>query len=355
MRNRSLIRRDTTPALLVIILSLNLVTSFVFVHHCSTTTAATATTSNVYPYPLLGLHASSNVNTNVEISSTQQTRKKYHHKSRSTTKRVNKVNDNIERQIVKLGRSGRTYEALDLYHKEIQVRPTVKLMNLAIDCCARARPTQLNTALQIFKEGTRGSSSLQLQPNVFTFGALMSACARARDASRALKLLDIMESGYKVKPNVVVYGTVMSACERSNPVRYTTVLELLQRAIDDETVTTSTILFNTAMSACSRAGHYQQAIKLINEMEQKYGVSPDEVSYATIMAACERCGEWHEVLHYADLCEESFNLDGVACSSALKACQQLALAERAIGYLDRMKHLKGKNVDQRLTQGWKRR
>ena len=325
------IRKEIKAIFLATVLGLNVVTSFVVHSQCF------SSGRNLLPMHVLRSSKASSVDTN----------------KRSQFKRQNNKKIDVERQIVKLGRSGKTDEALALYHKEIQVRPTVKLMNLAIDCCARARTTQLQTALKIFNEGTK--EPFNLRPNVFTFGALLSTCARARDASRALKILDIMESKYEVHPNVVVYGSAMSACERSNPVRHTKALELLQRAIDDETITTSTILFNTAMSACARAGNHQQAITLINDMEDKYGVAPDEISYATVMAACERCGQWYDVLHYADLCEETFVLDGVACSSALKACQQLALADRAISYLNKMKHLKDEDVNQRSTQGWKRR
>ena len=160
---------------------------------------------------------------------------------------------------------------------------------------------------------------------------------------------------YGVKPNAVIYGTAISACERSSPVRYSTALNLLDEACNNPTIALSPILFNTAMSACARAGEWQQAITVFNSMQSKYGIRPDEISYATVMAACERCGKWEEVLRYADLCERQFILDGVACSSALKACQRLKLSERAISYLDRMKYLQKKDINQRTTKGWKRR
>ena len=261
--------------------------------------------------------------------------------------------ESAERKIVKLGRIGKTDEALALYEEEINSNlPTTKLMNLAIDACARARPTRLTTAVKIFNEGT---VEHKLKPNVFSFGALMSTCARARNVSKALKLLSIMEEKYGVKPNAVIYGTAISACERSSPVRYSTALNLLDEACNNPTIALSPILFNTAMSACARAGEWQQAITVFNSMQSKYGVRPDEISYATVMAACERCGKWEEVLRYADLCERQFILDGVACSSALKACQRLKLSERAISYLDRMKYLQKKDINQRTTKGWKRR
>jgi pentatricopeptide repeat protein len=94
----------------------------------------------------------------------------------------------LEQEIVRLGRSGRTDDALTVYYA-IE-RPTVRLMNGAIDSCARAHSTQLEKAFGILEDGVH---RLKLEPNVFTFGALMSACARARRADRALALLVIMK------------------------------------------------------------------------------------------------------------------------------------------------------------------
>ena len=93
----------------------------------------------------------------------------------------------LERKIVELGRRGFTDEALAIYYAIPQ--PTIRLMNSAIDACARARPTRLEEAFKILK----ASPSSSIQPNVFTFGALMSACARARRGDRARALLKSME------------------------------------------------------------------------------------------------------------------------------------------------------------------
>jgi pentatricopeptide repeat protein len=94
----------------------------------------------------------------------------------------------IEQNIVRLGRSGRTDDALALY-SEIG-KPTIRLLNGAIDACSRARGTRLDKAFELLEHGVRKKN---LQPNVFTFGALMSACSRARDANKALELLRSMQ------------------------------------------------------------------------------------------------------------------------------------------------------------------
>ena len=94
----------------------------------------------------------------------------------------------IQREIVRFGKRGKTDEALALY--ETVERPTVRQMNGAIDACARARPTRLDEAFRLLDDGIQKK---HLTPNVFTFGALMSACSRARRADRALALLKAMQ------------------------------------------------------------------------------------------------------------------------------------------------------------------
>ena len=101
--------------------------------------------------------------------------------------RVTPLRD-LEEKIVKFGRAGKTDEALSLY---LGIdRPTIRLMNSAIDACSRAKPARLQQALEIFHTGVEQHG---LIPNVFTFGALMNVCNRDRNANQALELLKMMK------------------------------------------------------------------------------------------------------------------------------------------------------------------
>ena len=98
----------------------------------------------------------------------------------------------IEQQIVKLGRSGKTDEALLIYN-ELE-RPTIRLLNTAIDACSRAKPTRLEEAFEMFQTGVERYG---LKPNVFTFGVLMNACNRDRNGQKALALLTTMKVSFQ--------------------------------------------------------------------------------------------------------------------------------------------------------------
>ena len=69
--------------------------------------------------------------------------------------------------------------------------------------------------------------------------------------------------------------------------------------------------------------------------------SPDAITYGTVMAACERSSKWELVLHFANALENRIDpplqMDGIAITSALHACQQLGMGKRAVRYLEQMK------------------
>eukprot|EP00529_Nitzschia_sp_RCC80_P000233 CAMPEP_0113493024 /NCGR_PEP_ID=MMETSP0014_2-20120614/28377_1 /TAXON_ID=2857 /ORGANISM="Nitzschia sp." /LENGTH=865 /DNA_ID=CAMNT_0000386871 /DNA_START=122 /DNA_END=2719 /DNA_ORIENTATION=+ /assembly_acc=CAM_ASM_000159 len=313
-------------------------------------------------------------------------------------------NGDTGKKIVQLGRAGKTDEALSLY-QNIK-RPTIRHLNSAIDACARARPPRLLTAFKIFhgsfgeggqqqqtqrqkqeEEKTTGTvadnsngSNKNLRPNVFTFGALMNACNRARDGSRAVQLLGMMESTYNVVPNEVVYSAAISACARSKPPQTKQALQLLKEAVEERRLPMSVVGFNACISACAQASDYENAISLVARMEDasqhrsssgrsgngrntadddddgdrtnldgdddsssetKFLIpEPDEVTYGTVLAACERGQQWRTLLKYAQSMEErGLVLDGLALTSCLHACAELGLSKNALVFLEKMKSI----------------
>lgn len=295
----------------------------------------------------------------------------------------------LEREIVRLGRAGKTDAALSLYEAvwdgslpkkgdssaggKNLIAPTTRLMNAAIDACARAWPPRVEDAFDILEKamggGKAGDGAARVNPNVYTAGSLMSCCARARDADRALSLLRKMQEKYGIRPNAVVYSTAISACDRSRPPKADMALKLLREATADKTVTMGVVGFNTAISALARVGDWRRAVQLLDEMEAGGGSLlnlyrgelvatkdpllapevlkpvPDAITYGTVMAACERAEQWRQVLQFADAIDlkaksdPAFAMDGLTITSALHACQQLGLADEGLRYLEMMKGL----------------
>lgn len=133
----------------------------------------------------------------------------------------------------------------------------------------------------------------------------------------------------------------------------------MKEAVEEKELEMSVTGFNAAISACARAVDWQSAIKLLDRMEearekvlaeeeeeeeeesdmQRFLIpEPDVVTYGTILSACERGERWSLVLNYAETMQKrGLELDGLALTSCLHACQQLGLAEEALNYLEQMK------------------
>lgn len=309
------------------------------------------------------------------------------------------------------------------------IRPTTRLMNLAIDACARAPVVRQELAFDIFHSACEGGA---LSPNVFTFGSLLASCARNGDTATSLELLHELEGGetyLDVVPNGVVYSTVISACERACSLgrrikkkegvdgnnngrkMVDLALELLNNAtlalsIDEATLGSEggkkggkassgmgVVGFNAAISTMARAAQWKMAVRLLDEMLYHSSISssssdstndssasssmstlvhqlessissntlppllhvvnnkqysnkrflvpkPDEVTFGTVLAACERSEEWGELLRISRAAREyGVELDGIALTSVLHACQRLGLAGEALEYLELMKRL----------------
>jgi len=258
----------------------------------------------------------------------------------------------IERRIVKLGRRGRTDEALDLY-KALQARPVqlnIRHVNAAIDACSRSRPVRWDKALSILNESS-------ISPNVYTLGALLNACARNHDAKAALHWLHALEP--TVKPNAVCYQAAMTACARARDLQ--AALKLLNEA-ERENIVLTVVGYNVVVSAAAKLGRVDIGLRILRNMTDplQSKPQPDAITYGTLLSACESAGDWERLLSLSEeMTTEGLQLDGISWTSVLHACEQLGLADRAISSLDRMKqdlkdvrHPEGWR-DRRQTAGWK--
>ncbi|GKY91489.1 hypothetical protein MPSEU_000121100 [Mayamaea pseudoterrestris] len=252
----------------------------------------------------------------------------------------------LDRQIVNLGRKGKIDVALDLLQSIAQ--PTIRQVNAAMDACGRAKPVRLETALQLLHQYCRvnqananatstttissSSSSLQrLQPNVYTFGALMSVCARAKNVNQAMRLFEVMQS-CNVTPNGVVYNAAISACASCRQPQLA--MELLQQA-KHQNVSLSVVGYNAAIYAA--AEDCTMALHLLNHM-RTHGPAPDAVTYGTVLAALEKSQQWQLVVNMAkEMKHDGFAWDGLVVTSVLHACQKLGLWQDALSYLQLMK------------------
>ena len=111
---------------------------------------------------------------------------------------------NVERQLQMYGKKDQFENVQSLYYSlydktqqpklGVQVRPSTKLMNVAIAACSSSSVT---TTLDIFHHGIQH----HICPNVYTYGALLKSCAFSHNATMALTLLHDMEVRSSIHPS----------------------------------------------------------------------------------------------------------------------------------------------------------
>uniref|UniRef100_A0A7S1C1I2 PROP1-like PPR domain-containing protein n=1 Tax=Corethron hystrix TaxID=216773 RepID=A0A7S1C1I2_9STRA len=319
----------------------------------------------------------------------------------------------LEKRIRTLARTGRAAGAIDAFSSATgialsdprenrgipseRVDVSVRLMNVAIDACARSNPVRTRDAVTIFhlctQDGAKDERSRRLfaavtgapppipgargrrrqgarttaAPNVFSFGSLLSVLSRAGQHHAALRVLRLMHADYGVAPNAVCYAAAISACDRAVAAEirrdgarsldgdapqeppanrdeeppWRMALQLLEEATSPQShrppLDMSIVGYNAVLSTLARSGRADEAETLWRTMRTR-GVVPDAISHAVLMAACERAGRWDRVLACADAMDAAgLAMDGLALSGALHACERLGNADAALVYLNRMR------------------
>jgi len=117
----------------------------------------------------------------------------------------------VNHAIVSAGRLGRTEDAIEIFRslKGLGFSPDLMSFNNVIWCAGHSGKLELSKKL--FKEML---ATTKLKPNVYTYGSLIHACAKAKNYKQALLYLDHMYE-YNIVPYQIVFTSAMEACAES--------------------------------------------------------------------------------------------------------------------------------------------
>mmetsp|Transcript_22476 Transcript_22476/g.47549 ORF Transcript_22476/g.47549 Transcript_22476/m.47549 type:complete len:595 (+) Transcript_22476:201-1985(+) len=250
-------------------------------------------------------------------------------------------------------------ETLRSMEKDYGVAPNAIVYSSAISACARSEPPKPGVALKLLKEVVEEK---KLSMSVVGFNAAISACAQASDWENAISLLGRMEdakkggrnSGFLVpEPDVVTYGTVLSACERGR--QWKLILKNAE-SMQERGLPLDGLSVMTCLHACAELGLAYEALRYLDRMKsvqpsapqtaryQRYGarqplMGPDAVAYRCAISACARGGAWREGIQ---LLEECKNVTGtpantVAYTAAITGCEYAGEWKEAFFLLDKMR------------------
>eukprot|EP00913_Durusdinium_trenchii_P031412 g29409.t1 len=151
----------------------------------------------------------------------------------------------------------------------------------------------------------------EVQPNAFSYAAVMAACRRAQDWQVALSLLDEMQVA-EVQPNQVCFNTAISCAGR-----WFMAIHLLEQMPDTLWAKSPGRAegFNAAMSLCE----WHQAMLLFEAMPQ----AEDVISFNSTISACEKGHEWPTALAlFEQMPEMQVQADLITFNSTMSALEK---------------------------------
>ena len=113
---------------------------------------------------------------------------------------------------IRAGKESYAFDAFDAM-KEANIPPTMATYNRLIHACGqKGTANGLRDAVRLY-EYVLAQNAADLRPDAYTYGSLIAACAKVRDATKALSLLDeMLEKSDEVYPTTVVFNSCITAC-----------------------------------------------------------------------------------------------------------------------------------------------
>ncbi|CAE7941187.1 unnamed protein product [Symbiodinium sp. KB8] len=198
-----------------------------------------------------------------------------------------------------------------------------------------------------------------LIPDVVTYTTCLVACARSKEAQRALLLFEDMPK-FAVRPSEVTFGAAIQACATCSC--WQRGLELVAAVPQNSFAATSAIsacgagrwplalailedlgelkgshrvAVNACITACAKSSEWATALSLLARMASWLAL-PDVVSYSAAISACEKAGMWTAALAlYASMMSSRTQIDVVGFGALISACEKAAQWQLAVLLLQR--------------------
>jgi len=124
-----------------------------------------------------------------------------------------------------------------------------------------------------------------IQPDIFTYGSIITACDKVGDWEKALAFLKEMEC-CGIEPNVICFTSAISACGKVG--KWKEAMDLLSKIPDPNMIS-----FGAAITACGISGQWQKALKLFSDMQER-NIQPEEGTFISLIGALCDCVQLDE-------------------------------------------------------------
>ncbi|CAK9089068.1 Pentatricopeptide repeat-containing protein At2g31400 [Durusdinium trenchii] len=165
-----------------------------------------------------------------------------------------------------------------------------------------------------------------LQSSVISYSSCLSALERSQ-WSKALNLWEAMEEK-KIEADVIAYNVAINACGED----WQAAIALLVH-LNASRLKGSVISYNTTISATEKAGQWQVAMLLMEELTCQ--MVPDIITYNAVISACAKDGQWQQAMClYQALLGSRLQPTVITCSSVVSACEKGGQWHRALRLLE---------------------
>lgn len=169
-------------------------------------------------------------------------------------------------------------KAVELYFemRANKVTMGIIVMNTLLDACSRAGDMQ--EASRIFKDMTNQG----LQPDLISYSTLIKGHCVKSELEEALQLFGEMRRK-GIKPDSIVFNSLLDGCARKE------MPTLCEQVVSDMTkagIQPSNHSASILIKLYGRMQDLDAAFRVLDEMPEKYGFSPNAAVYTTLMSTC---------------------------------------------------------------------
>ncbi|CAE8629729.1 unnamed protein product [Polarella glacialis] len=155
------------------------------------------------------------------------------------------------------------------------------------------------------------------QPRAATL--VLSGLAKASRAMTALQVLAVMRRS-QLKISIIHYNSAISACQKAG--QWQMSLSVLNVMMPETRVVPDQISYNSAISACAKTGQWWQALILLGNMPEAK-IVPDKISFNSAITACEKGSQWQIAVELLGLMPQARVVaDQVSYSCVISACSK---------------------------------
>lgn len=155
--------------------------------------------------------------------------------------------------------------------------PSVREFNRRISACARRR--DLSGALRVLDDLDRTPG---VSRNLFTYNAVINALVMCAQHAKARELwTEMQESG--IEPNLVTYNTMMKSCFGGTDDDVTRAFALVKE-MEERGIAADRVTLNSLINACVTAGLLREAQRVYEQMRAR-DIEPDDFTFTTLAKA----------------------------------------------------------------------